>query len=145
MGVSYQGTWAQTVLVASHAKCEIKPAQLCIREVKWKMKRNQITTNRRVWNIKERCGGFSESMWWHISKGNKIVQIYAFRDRGSSAMIRIDWFKHQLYIRGKGTNILLCTMGQEKTAAILSLPHRGLPPEDHAYHQTKHPKPKWSI
>ena len=51
------------------------------------------------------------------SKGNQIIQTYAFLDPGSSASFCTNSLMHQLNIRGKRTNILLRTMGQEKTVS----------------------------
>ncbi len=49
------------------------------------------------------------------SKGNKIVQTYAFLDPGSSATFCTTGLMNQLNMTGKKTNILLRTMNQEKT------------------------------
>lgn len=50
-------------------------------------------------------------------KGNEINHTYPFLDRGSTATFCTDKLMHQLNIRGKETNVLLCTMGQEKTVS----------------------------
>ncbi len=49
------------------------------------------------------------------SKGNKIVQTYAFLDPGSSATFCTTGLMNRLNMTGKKTNILLRTMNQEKT------------------------------
>ena len=68
-------------------------------------------------------------------------------------MVCIDRLKHHLYIRGKGTNILLRTIAQEKIfsgqsqvwrwasymATHSHRPPRGLPPEDHAKQNNPNP------
>lgn len=56
------------------------------------------------------------------NKGNKIIHTYAFLNPGSTATFCTDRLMHQLNIRGKETNILLRTMGQEKTVSSHIVP-----------------------
>ncbi|KAK0133432.1 hypothetical protein N1851_031063 [Merluccius polli] len=51
------------------------------------------------------------------NKGSAVIQTYAFLDPGSSATFCTDKLMQQLNVQGKITNILLCTMGQERTVA----------------------------
>jgi len=51
------------------------------------------------------------------NKGNQIIQTYAFLDPGSTASFCTSKLMNQLNMSGKKTNILLRTMGQEKTVS----------------------------
>lgn len=51
------------------------------------------------------------------SKGDKIIQTYAFLDPGSSATFCSKHLMDELNIRGKRVNILLRTMGQEQSVS----------------------------
>ena len=51
------------------------------------------------------------------NKGSAVIQTYAFLDPGSSATFCTDKLMQQLNVQGKRTNILLRTMGQERTVA----------------------------
>ncbi|XP_073713144.1 uncharacterized protein [Misgurnus anguillicaudatus] len=52
-----------------------------------------------------------------LNKGNTVIHTYAFLDPGSSATFCTDKLMHQLNVQGKRTNILLRTMGQERTVS----------------------------
>ncbi len=49
-----------------------------------------------------------------IAKGSKIIKTYAFLDPGSSATFCTEKLMNQLNVRGRRTEILLRTMGQER-------------------------------
>ena len=51
------------------------------------------------------------------NKGSAVIQTYAFLDPGSSATFCTDKLMQRLNVQGKRTNILLRTMGQERTVA----------------------------
>lgn len=55
------------------------------------------------------------------TKGNKIIQTYAFLDPGSTATFCLEHLMQQLNITGKKTSFLLKTMGQEKIVPAYSL------------------------
>lgn len=55
------------------------------------------------------------------TKGNEIIQTYAFLDPGSTATFCPERLMQRLNITGKGTNFLLKTMGQEKVVPTFAV------------------------
>lgn len=49
-----------------------------------------------------------------LTKSNKTTETYAFMDNGSQSTFCSEKLMRQLNVEGKKTQILLCTMGQEK-------------------------------
>lgn len=55
------------------------------------------------------------------TKGNDVIQTYAFLDPGSTATFCSEHLMHKLNIIGKITNFLLKTMGHERVVPAYSL------------------------
>jgi len=87
-------------------------------------KENAKVYSKACWHIgagEEECVLSTFPVQVKSSKGNQIVQTYAFLDPGSSASFCTNRLMHQLNMTGKKTNILLHTMGQEKTVSSHSV------------------------
>ena len=55
-------------------------------------------------------------------KGNKVLTCYAFLDPGSNASFCTNKLANDLHLQGKNVNILLTTMGEQKTVSCKAVP-----------------------
>lgn len=51
------------------------------------------------------------------NKGSRIINTYAFLDKGSTAVFCTESLMHKLHLTGREGNILLRTMGQERVVS----------------------------
>lgn len=57
-----------------------------------------------------------------VKKGNKVLTCYAFLDPGSNASFCTNKLANDLHLQGENVNILLTTMGEQKTVSCKAVP-----------------------